>query len=79
VKTEESEKVLVQDRISSTSGVKENSFEITIKQEHGNCQNLGLRNLIQEALLKDSQQQLAEGRHATPLGADGTISYLSKL
>lgn len=34
---EESEKVLVEDRVSSTNGVEEYSFEVTIKKEHGNC------------------------------------------
>jgi len=73
--------MLVENRISSPSRVEEHSFKITVKQEHSNCQNLGPRNLIQEAPVKqeDSQQRLAEGRRATPLGADGTISYLSKL
>jgi hypothetical protein len=34
--TEESEKVLVQNCVTSTSGVEENSFEVTIHKKHGN-------------------------------------------
>jgi len=34
--SKESEQVLVQNRISSSSGVEEHSFEVTIHKKHGN-------------------------------------------